>query len=582
VVVRVGDAGEVSLGGEERVVESKGGEGRKDDDVEKEQEDLLVTVKEGEEEEVKTEEKPVEVLPILPVPARKKASPRTMTKPTPVAAAAAGGANGLGGHAHHAEQPTKSAAEYKEEGNAYMAMGASGKAVKAYGLGLEVEPENIVLLTNRAAARFNLGLYEQSVQDAQKAIDLDPKWWKAYKRKALALFSMDRFDDSLACLEEAIKLFPDNDELKNNLAELNKLLERMSMLYILPSSKLLSKLDGIPVFLVADATGQPFFITYEDGQQICTFYFEYEEAKSTLEWIRNETPDLGKTARIVPVSLSQALKLTQETNEQILREEDAKQKERASKETQEEADMHKDQALMFNFRADAKALEDAVFLLKNPPPPPPQQSEGETTAEAVEGEKKQPGSQPTGTPDLPVNYDNLTVENFNGIPVFQAKGLTLLQNNQQYIPLFFTKPDLEFAWDMLKQNGSFGVEEAPEQCEIDIGTLEDVLRRMAETEKNGEFNKVVFVASKEARKHVGPEFPVDEVTKSTLDAHAENMNKNFLAAKQIAAAGGSKEAIREAIRAELARKLARDARYASVVAKLNLGNSKEENKENGA
>lgn len=93
----------------------------------------------------------------------------------------------------------------------------------------------------------------------------------------------------------------------------------------------------------------------------------------------------------------------------------------------------------------------------------------------------------------------LTVDNFNGIPIFQARGLTLLQNNKHYIPLFFSKWDLDDAWRQLNKITSAGV---PDETEIDVGTLEDVMRRMVEGDAK-EFDNVIFVPTRESLKYVG-------------------------------------------------------------------------------
>lgn len=45
---------------------------------------------------------------------------------------------------------------------------------------------------NRSTAFYHLQEYEQSLDDANKALALDQKYLKAYLRKASALFEMDK------------------------------------------------------------------------------------------------------------------------------------------------------------------------------------------------------------------------------------------------------------------------------------------------------------------------------------------------------------------------------------------------------
>ncbi|KAK7499050.1 hypothetical protein BaRGS_00009597, partial [Batillaria attramentaria] len=52
------------------------------------------------------------------------------------------------------------------------------RAVQAYTEAIQLDPSNHILYTNRAAARFKLGRYSDSVQDARAARQLNPKWAK--------------------------------------------------------------------------------------------------------------------------------------------------------------------------------------------------------------------------------------------------------------------------------------------------------------------------------------------------------------------------------------------------------------------
>ena len=52
------------------------------------------------------------------------------------------------------------------------------RAVQLYTEALTLDPENHILLTNRAAAHLKLGQLEQSLGDAVKARTLCPKWGK--------------------------------------------------------------------------------------------------------------------------------------------------------------------------------------------------------------------------------------------------------------------------------------------------------------------------------------------------------------------------------------------------------------------
>ena len=611
-----------------------------------------------------------------------------------------------------------------------MASGAFAKAARQYTKALELDPANAVLFSNRSAAHFNLRQFTESLEDAESAILCDSMWWKAYKRKGLSLIHMQRYEEAIEALEEGLKIVKKNAEMEKNLEFARACQEQAQNLYILPEPHMMQRLESVPVFIVTDDVGQPFFITYEDGQQVCTFYFDKADANSTLDWIKSENPDLGDTARVIHITLNQAFNLAQETQKQYYEEttraaveedrraamgeqpvtlakdidgsdeekddsgkseEEVKKEEKVepppspptqseknaetkegeeTKKSDEKADddslIDDNAPLSFQFRPELRQVQIAVELLnKNPNPPvrpilrdPPsvRKAKAEAAAEAaaaaaaaeagVVTEAKPRTSSccsPKGCSAAPaevaetdqpktedgdksgdvkmvkvedskslVSYskagdvtmakadeakasdvkmedvgeeakekiekaaeeakakvlneeddEELTVDNFNGIPIFQAKGLTLLQNNEQLIPLFFSKWDLEQAWKQLMTANSTDV---PKECEVDVGTLEDVLRRMSES-KTKEFESVFFVPSRESMKAIGAKFPLDDLAATRPVMKPTVRKATFSKAKQIAARGGTKEEIRAAIKEDL--ELAKERqRMAEIIAQI--------------
>lgn len=535
--------------------------------------------------------------------------------------------------------------EFKAAGNKAMQAGAFQKAMRLYTKALDLDPGNAILYSNRSAANFNTRQFSESLEDAESAILCDTMWWKAYKRKGLALIHMQRYEEAIEALEEGLKIVGKNAEMEKNLEFARACQEQAQNLYILPEPEMMQRLESVPVFIVTDNVGQPFFVTYEDGQQVCTFYFDQDDANATLDWIKTENPDLGDTARVIHITLNQAFSLAQETQKQYYEEttraaaeedmraaaeadaakrgetlpasttgqatmvvsdldgdddEDNKEdsdkqdgessdavaevsevsesvdeeKEKSEEETKEEekdADKQGDDKndddgvidenapLSFQFRPELRQVTVAVELLnKNPDPPvkpilrdPPSVKKAKAAAAAAAAAAVAEGdevAEANGEKEETKEEEEveLTVDNFNGIPVFQAKGLTLLQNNKQLIPLFFSKWDLEAAWKQLAQSNSV---EVPGECDIDVGTLEDVLRRMSES-KTDEFESVFFVPSRESMKAINAKFPLDELASSS----SKVVKKGGLSkAKQVAARGGTKDEIRAAIREDLER-----------------------------
>ena len=77
----------------------------------------------------------------------------------------------------------KAAAEkHKQEGNALMSSKQYDKAINAYTEATKLDPSNPVYYSNRAAAHSSKGDHLTAAVDAEKAIELDPKFTKGYSR----------------------------------------------------------------------------------------------------------------------------------------------------------------------------------------------------------------------------------------------------------------------------------------------------------------------------------------------------------------------------------------------------------------
>jgi len=77
----------------------------------------------------------------------------------------------------------KDAAEkYKQKGNALMTSKQYDKAIEAYAEATKLDPSNPVYYSNRAAAHSSKGDHLTAAIDAEKVIEIDPKFTKGYSR----------------------------------------------------------------------------------------------------------------------------------------------------------------------------------------------------------------------------------------------------------------------------------------------------------------------------------------------------------------------------------------------------------------
>lgn len=74
------------------------------------------------------------------------------------------------------------AEKLKAEGNALMSQKLYDSAIQKYTEAIAKDPLNAVYLSNRAAAWGGVGQHEKAVEDAQKALEVDPTFSKAFSR----------------------------------------------------------------------------------------------------------------------------------------------------------------------------------------------------------------------------------------------------------------------------------------------------------------------------------------------------------------------------------------------------------------
>ena len=106
-------------------------------------------------------------------------------------------------------QPTadqKAEAEkIKGQGNSAMARKDYPTAIELYTKALGLTPENPIFLSNRAAAFSASHQHDKAAVDAQAAVDMDPKYSKAWSRLGLARFALGDTRGSMQAYEKGIE-----------------------------------------------------------------------------------------------------------------------------------------------------------------------------------------------------------------------------------------------------------------------------------------------------------------------------------------------------------------------------------------
>ena len=107
--------------------------------------------------------------------------------------------------------------ELKSKGNAALQSENFDEAIKFYTEAINIDPSNHILYSNRSAAYAKVGKYDQSLQDADKTIELKSDWPKGYSRKGAALELLQRLDDAVVTYQDGLKHDPNNEQLKEAL-----------------------------------------------------------------------------------------------------------------------------------------------------------------------------------------------------------------------------------------------------------------------------------------------------------------------------------------------------------------------------
>lgn len=117
-----------------------------------------------------------------------------------------------------ATEAEKLAAEsFKNAGNDHMKQDSFQRAYDCYTQAINIDDNNAIYYSNRAAALSKLGKHEESLDDCKEAIEIDPTYSKAYGRMALAYASLDNHRKARDAYLKAVELDPTNESYRNNL-----------------------------------------------------------------------------------------------------------------------------------------------------------------------------------------------------------------------------------------------------------------------------------------------------------------------------------------------------------------------------
>ncbi|KAK7324684.1 hypothetical protein VNO77_28438 [Canavalia gladiata] len=120
----------------------------------------------------------------------------------------------------------KMVARARSRGNDLFSSGKFSEACSAYGEGLKYDGSNYVLYCNRAICWSKLGLWEQSVQDCNQALNIQPNYTKALFRRAASNTKLERWQEVVKDYRALKRELPNDYEVAESLHQAQLALDK--------------------------------------------------------------------------------------------------------------------------------------------------------------------------------------------------------------------------------------------------------------------------------------------------------------------------------------------------------------------
>lgn len=214
--------------------------------------------------------------------------------------------------------------------------------------------------------------------------------------------------------------------------------------WALPQEEVLQKLISVPVFTITDGQGAPLVasISRQDenlNASVAGVFISKSDADAFVDRLKAENPELAASVKVVPVSLGEVYQMSQSVKDS-------------------------GEDLQFAFVPGKQQVESARALL-----------------EASGQEANQ----------------------FNGVPLFLARGgtddgyLTIQRGEQQAIPMFFNKEDLQGMLERFQNQQP----EIGDSVKIEVVNLEGVIQAL-QTDDDPFLTKIILIPPRESLEFV--------------------------------------------------------------------------------
>jgi hypothetical protein len=207
----------------------------------------------------------------------------------------------------------------------------------------------------------------------------------------------------------------------------------------LSEQQLVAKLNAVPAFTIIDEKGNPLLLTPKSDKEVAylNFYLDADLVKQAMEAFKKQNAQAAGKYRVGVTSLGQAFKVATEQQKK------------------------KDNKVRFQFLSGSQDLRSATELAKK---------------------------------------QNPELKAFQGVPIFFASGgtkqgiLTLKREGKEYLPMFFSKADLDRNLDELKKSRK----DLPSALNVQVATLDSVVGTILGGKNDADSEKITFLPSRAA------------------------------------------------------------------------------------
>ena len=197
----------------------------------------------------------------------------------------------------------------KDEGNAFLSQHKYALAAEKYSQAIEKYP-TAIYYSNRAQALIKLESYGLAISDANEAINLDPKYIKAYYRRGSANLALGKLKAAMKDFQAVTKIAPKDQDAKTKLKACEKALmqEAFSKAIVSDSVETVSSVDIDSIVVESTYDGPHIIgdvITMDFVRELIE-HFKYQKLlhrKYVLMILRNARDYFGSISSLLRINL---------------------------------------------------------------------------------------------------------------------------------------------------------------------------------------------------------------------------------------------------------------------------------------